>query len=518
MRKYLIFLIIFILSTLIASAGDSTTDCWDAGVNPHPVCSCDDLQNMSTQLTWNYSLQNDVDFSLCDASYTSGTGWTPIGSTGTPFTGGLDGQGYNISNLYINDAASYVGFFGYGSNANTWIENIGFLDINLTVDGNYVGGLFGLSIIQINNTFVTGNINFTGGQGCGGLVGANRDNIYNSWTNVNITTDRGSIGGISGLPTNAGARPTIVIENVYSTGKIDCTTLGSCGGITGTGNDASGPVLLNNTYSSSTITCGGIFCGGISGSCLDLGVYDSYYTGILNSSTTTVGGICGRIGSSYSIINSYSNATLIATNKIGGIAGSVVSGGKINNSFSASTIINTSIGNMTGGIVGFIDTGLIQNVYWLNNSNNPSNCWSIELSEGNENCTAITDVSYFYNVSSPPMDVWDFTEIWSNTTDTVSYPLLQMQVTTTTTTTTTSTTTTLSECGTSTSIIIDNIGIIAGFFSLVVVAIFAGIIFLLLQGGNGAISVGKEEIIGLVIASIIIGVGLLILVGLKTVC
>src|SRR5690606_11654305 len=46
--------------------------------------------------------------------YNGDAGWEPIGSPSNPFTGGLDGNDFEILNLYINRPGSdYVGLFGY---------------------------------------------------------------------------------------------------------------------------------------------------------------------------------------------------------------------------------------------------------------------------------------------------------------------------------------------------------------------------------------------------------------------
>ncbi len=97
--------------------GSSTVDCWNDSISPHPICSCDDLNNIRNHLNWEYELQNDIDFSACDASYTSGAGWEPIGDNSNKFTGNFDGNNHIISNLYINLPTEInVGLFGYIDN------------------------------------------------------------------------------------------------------------------------------------------------------------------------------------------------------------------------------------------------------------------------------------------------------------------------------------------------------------------------------------------------------------------
>ena len=91
---------------------------WSAAIgNSHQ------LQLMAMDLSTNYTLTQDIDFdttftdnSRSDMWATStgnGFGFEPIGNDSTPFTGTLDGQGYDIKGLYINRSSLMsVGMFG----------------------------------------------------------------------------------------------------------------------------------------------------------------------------------------------------------------------------------------------------------------------------------------------------------------------------------------------------------------------------------------------------------------------
>ena len=82
-------------------------------------------------------LMADVDLS----GYSSGTGWTPIGTSSSKFNGIFDGNGHTISNCMVDDdTAQGAGLFGYMMGA--YICDLGVVDCYITGWGG-VGGLAG---------------------------------------------------------------------------------------------------------------------------------------------------------------------------------------------------------------------------------------------------------------------------------------------------------------------------------------------------------------------------------------
>ena len=78
--------------------------------NPYQVGNVTDLQNMSSNLSANYILINDIDCSVT-SGWNGGLGFSPIandtnkvsiGFQGPTFTGSLEGQGYSPQHLYYN--------------------------------------------------------------------------------------------------------------------------------------------------------------------------------------------------------------------------------------------------------------------------------------------------------------------------------------------------------------------------------------------------------------------------------
>ncbi len=79
-----------------------------------------------------------------------------------------------------------------------------------------------------------------------------------------------------------------------------------------------------------------------------------------------------------------------------------------------------------GGIAGYLE-GYIFNSYWYNHSQG-LDCYSGE----NQNCTAISDLNYFYNYENSPTNLtagngWDFASVWDDLLNGTSYPVLQWQ-------------------------------------------------------------------------------------------
>jgi len=219
------------------------------------ISNAHQLQLMSMDLGASYTLAANIDLSesaLASGMWNTASGFVPIGSLATPFTGTFDGLTYSISNLLINlPATNYVGLFGYISAAAL---------SNINVAGNvtgfdYVGGIAGktnaLSTISTSSFTgsVTGNINVGGIVGwndpstitdaivsgtikglsnVGGIVGLNDlSTIYGatfSGTVIGLTTGSSNVGGIAG--NNSGS-----VSNVIATGGVSGAS--ALGGVTG---------------------------------------------------------------------------------------------------------------------------------------------------------------------------------------------------------------------------------------------------------------------------------------------
>ena len=145
-----------------------------------------DLNAMRNNPAGRYRLMNDL-HSASPGYWTVASrignyrqGWQPIGTPDNPFTGSFDGQGYEISDLFINrpdeDEVGLFGCVGEGGVIND-VEVV-----NAAVTGNqYVAGVVGNNLGTLSNCYFSGSVN--GDQCLGGLVGRSHGTVSNSHYN-----------------------------------------------------------------------------------------------------------------------------------------------------------------------------------------------------------------------------------------------------------------------------------------------------------------------------------------------
>ena len=317
------------------------------------ITTCEELQNISNNLSGDYYLAYDINCSGFD--YGDGKGFMPIGT----FSGTFDGRGHRITNLYINRLLStrYLGLFEVtGSGA--VIKNVGLeeMDVCATRDPDdqspywkTVGGLVGQNHGTIESSYSAGNIrayNMYTGVHTGGLVGTNwaSGTIENSYSTGNVSDNTGSseAGGLVGANLHGGT-----IENSYSTDNV----IGSCdvGGLVG----QQAPYGMDNPPGGTT--------------------KNSYSTGRVSSPSGRY--VAGLVGSNYC----------------------------------RSTITNS---------------------YWDIYRSNQDICADTHGIGATTNCTGInannSEPDYWYYSSNPPMDQWDFDNVWG-IEEGVTYPFLQWE-------------------------------------------------------------------------------------------
>ncbi|MDF9830906.1 hypothetical protein [Parabacteroides sp. PF5-6] len=172
----------------------------------------------------------------------TGTGWTPIGTSGDPFSGTFDGNGHTISGLWINDANANAGFFGYIFQAT--VKNLG-LELGADgIRGGLVGGLASLCAYStVNNCYVSGTVEAT--SDLGGLLMANvlHSTISNCYVEGSIKGSQ--IGGLICFLSNS------QLSNCYAACEVNAGSYG--GGLIATlsGDEAN---VENNLVISSSIT------------------------------------------------------------------------------------------------------------------------------------------------------------------------------------------------------------------------------------------------------------------------
>jgi len=235
-----IFLVIIIgalfLPVLFSATAPSASAFSGAGAgtagDPYVITTDTQLQEMNNNKTAYYVLGNDITMT----HYQTGSGFTPIGSNATQFKGTLDGQGYEITNLYENrPSETYVGFFGDIGSGGV-VKNVGLINENIIANMD-AGGLAGNNSGAISNSYTTGTV--AAGTEAGGfvsqLLGGTITNCYSACT---VNGSAGARGGLVGLIASG------TVSKCYSVGPVNGT-----GGLIG---NAIGGTTTNSFWDTET--------------------------------------------------------------------------------------------------------------------------------------------------------------------------------------------------------------------------------------------------------------------------
>jgi len=207
--------------------------------------------------------------------------WTPIGDGVNAFKGIFDGQGYEITGLYLNTDRNYVGLFGYTVDStikNVSLKNTYFMTTatdnassnNGTKNASVMGSIIGHGEGTLENIYSDAILvgpGGTNGAQIGGLIGrvqekfANGANavhechITNSWFAGDIETSAGEKAAVGGLVGIVVWEET-TIKNSMSTADIICTNSAATrvGGLIGNDNATNTTINVSNTVVAGTIT------------------------------------------------------------------------------------------------------------------------------------------------------------------------------------------------------------------------------------------------------------------------
>ena len=237
-----LYLMVMVAMTIFTSVAVAQTQ----------IRTIEQLNNVRNNLGGNYVLMNDLDFND-DNSYSDPTankaiytptggdpaaatnvGFLPIGGGSRKFVGRFNGNGFTISNLYINITStknSNIGLFGR-LEENSLIRELGLVDayVKGTVTGAstlQIGALAGAnnrnaSDYFLGNCYATGAVTGTTDTGnlyIGGLVGGNYAKIQNCYATAAVIGSGSGIiraGGFVGYNNNS-------INNCYATGAVSGT-------------------------------------------------------------------------------------------------------------------------------------------------------------------------------------------------------------------------------------------------------------------------------------------------------
>lgn len=324
------------------------------------VTTCQQLQDVQTNMTGFYELANDID---CSASSTWNLqqGFLPIGrGFSDRWHGFMDGKNFYVKNIFINRTgqALYAGIFGV-----------------MDSDGN-------ITSLNANNAVI-----FGGNSHTGVILGYSYGNFIHNLSVWNSTINgRSNTGAVIGFCNAWVYESSSINNNVYGTSNV--------GGLIGFGSSG---YSVHNSYAKNIFVNGTSFVGGLVGDSVDGYINNSYSTGFVNG-TVNVGGLAG-----------YSDDALIS----GGIA--------VQDSWTTAFTIGNS--NHSGLIGNSVNGYIFNNSYWLNwTGDNVSQCHGTGES-GCTAISQAAGVSYFYTTTNPPMDMWTYPP-WSNAYSGTGYPVL----------------------------------------------------------------------------------------------
>jgi len=261
-----------------------------------------DLDSIRDNLHGYYILMNDLDSTtpgyeeLASPTANGGKGWKPIGSLGLRFGGVLDGQGYEIGDLFINrpinDDDGGVGLFQWVS-VEGCIKNVRLMNVTMT-GSHYVGGLVSYNEGTVDKSCSTGSV---AGYGVvGGLLGENWGDVEYSYSTASVTGDDFCVGGLAGNNGFGG-----IVFTCYSTGNV--IGYSHVGGLLGENS-----ATVKNSYSTGSVI-GDEHVGGLVGHNSYGGAVSGSFWDTETSGQATSEGGTGKTTTEMKSITTFSGAT-----------------------------------------------------------------------------------------------------------------------------------------------------------------------------------------------------------------
>ncbi len=312
--------------------------------DPYLVENINNLLWISTnESCWSSNFLQTEDIDASDTrNWNEGAGFSPIANEYQLFQGTYIGGNHIINELYINRPGSdFIGLFGNISGA--VVENLGVTNINVT-GNNEVGGLVGWSSgSTISECYASGRI--TGYGTTGGLIGGGVESTLLTCYAFGNVTGNGRTGGLMGSASYS------TIYRCYFSRNVSGDDVGGLVGHTYY-------TTISKSYASIHAN-GDINVGGLVGSNSGSIISESYATGIVNGNLR-IGGLVG-INAGSTISDCYATCTCSGNNYIGGLVGDNINGSTINDCYTTGTETGN---NYIGGFVGRNWESQIDNCIW----------------------------------------------------------------------------------------------------------------------------------------------------------
>ena len=200
-----------------------------------------EVQAINTGLSGNYALAKSL-----DATNTSG--WTPIGTDASRFSGTFEGLGNIISNLTISPVSTaYVGLFGAVDGSGV-VRDLGMAGGTVSGGSSATGAMVGVNYGRVQNDYAGATVN--GSTDVGGLVGINNGLLLAIFATGNVTGTGDNVGGLVGENTSYASS----VNDSYATGNVSGAN--NVGGLIGYNDSLSSifPSRIVNSYAVGTVT------------------------------------------------------------------------------------------------------------------------------------------------------------------------------------------------------------------------------------------------------------------------
>ena len=192
------------------------------------------LERLKTVVNWGNSFAGQTVEIVADIDLSETAMEAPIGNSGHPFDGILEGNNHTISNWSITGSTiTQTAPFGRGEGAtfrNLTLENVTVSSTN-TRSAGFLGASIGCTLENIS---IIGTSSVTGKQESGGMVGAvatSKTTMINCTNYANLTATTGNAnGGIVGYVLSSG---TVDLFNCNNYGNVTVPASKSAGGLIG---------------------------------------------------------------------------------------------------------------------------------------------------------------------------------------------------------------------------------------------------------------------------------------------
>ncbi len=235
------------------------------------IDSVEDFLSIGDDLSAKYRLSNDIDF--------LGTSYEMIGTKENGFTGELDGNGYTLYNIKLDNGRDNIGIFG--SLDNGYIHDVDIVSLMIRGNSN-VGGIATKGTnSHLENVSIQGEV-FAQNQYAGGLFSESKDMVYEDVTFEGSVRGNNYVGGIAATSNDDMYTGIDMVVQISANNDY-------IGGVFGQGKG-----IGLESIKVKGILSGNNYIGGIAGDIEDGTIDELVYDGRLSGCNQYAGGFFGR--------------------------------------------------------------------------------------------------------------------------------------------------------------------------------------------------------------------------------